>query len=183
MPHTKNSRGTCLCAAAALFVSAAAVMAQAQSTQPGTLILGEIERLTVDDLRDRSSGGSIVVSGKQITIPGSLLIGLPKGRLTIRDLVLDGPDQCKSLDPPESGLALSDACRNDGSPGLVRVVANRTPSGDLVASLVMVQKDSARTLARITPESPRAVRRPAGDSPQQFQDGGADAKAPVKPPQ
>lgn len=137
------------------------------TTLPGSLILGEIESVAVDDMNDSSSGGRVVVQGKEVTIPRGLSIGLPKGRSSLRNLVLDAPDECKSQEPPQSGLAVSDTCRNGGSPALARIVASPDASGAMVASLVMVQKDSARTIARMRPASPRAARARAAASHRQ----------------
>jgi hypothetical protein len=170
-----------ICFAAALFGVAAVGVAQAQTEQvkapaAGALILGEIESVTVDDMNDPSSGGRMVVKGKQITIPKDLLIGLPKGRMTLRNLVLDAPEACKALQPPQSGLAVSDTCRNGSTPALARIVAKPAASGELVASLVMVQKNSATTLARFSRE--RRSRRSANRDAQPP----ASAVQPVKPP-
>jgi hypothetical protein len=133
----------------------------------GALILGEIESIAVDDMNDVSSSGRIVVQGKEIAIPRGLSIGLPNGRLTLRDLVQDAPDECKSQQPPQSGLAVSDTCRNGGTAALARIVANPDASGGMVAKLVMVQKDSSRTIARMRPEGPRAARARAAASHRQ----------------
>jgi hypothetical protein len=133
----------------------------------GALFLGEIESIAVDDMNDSSSSGRIVVQGKEIAIPRGLSIGLPTGRLTLRDLVQDAPDECKSLEPPQSGLAVSDTCRNGGTAALARIVANPDASGRMVAKLVMVQKDSGRTIARMRPETPRAARARAAASHRQ----------------
>ena len=124
----------------------------------GSLILGEIESIAVDDMNDASSSGRMVVQGKQVTIPRGLSIGLPTGQLSLRDLVQDAPEERTSQVPPQSGLAVSDTCRKEGTPALARIVANPDASGQMVAKLVMVQKDSARTLARFKAESPRAAR-------------------------
>ena len=178
-----------ICLAAALFGVATGGVALAQTKAPvrpetaqvrakttGQLILGPIDSITVSDMTSPSSGGRMVVGGKQITIPDNLLIGLPKSRITLRNLVLEAPEACKSQQPPQSGLAVSDSCRKDKPPALARVVASPDASGEMVASLVMVQKDSARTLARF-----EKVRRPrrarsAGDG------AGTYATQPMKPP-
>ena len=132
----------------------------------GTLILGAIESVAVDDMNDGASAGRIVVKGKEIAIPRDLLIGLPTGHATLRDLVLEAPDECKAQQPPQSGLAASDSCLNGSTPALARIVAKKSESG-MVATMVMVQKDSGRTLARMKPESPRAARHRARASRQQ----------------
>jgi hypothetical protein len=147
----------------------AAGAAQAKAKAAGTLILGVIESVTVDDMNDPSSAGRMVVKGKEITIPRDLLIGLPAGRMTLRNLVLEAPAACKSQQPPQSGLAVSDTCLDGGTPALARIVANATESGGMVASLVMVQKDSVRTLARMKADSPRVARAKARASRRQYQ--------------
>ena len=136
-------------------------------TLPGSLFLGEIESIAVDDMNDMSSGGRMVVQGKEVTIPRGLSIGLPKGRSSLRSLVQDAPDECKSQEPPQSGLAVSDTCRNGSTPALARIVAVPDASGAMVANLVMVQKDSSRTIARLRPETPRAARARAAASHRQ----------------
>lgn len=128
--------------------AAGTIEAQSSRTPTGTLILGEIVSFAVRDANDPASGGRLVVDGKQITVPDKLLIGLPSGRVPLRDLMLEAPAECRSQQPPQSGLAVSDACRGDRPPALARVVATPSASGELVASVVMIQKDSGPTLAR-----------------------------------
>jgi hypothetical protein len=147
-----------VCVNAVLLVVMAAVGAHAQAQATDALILGVIERIAVDDMNDPASAGRLVVQGKEITIPRGLAIGLPTGEATLRTLVLEAPEECKAQEPPQSGLASSDSCLNGGAPALARVVASSTESGGLVATVVMVQKDSSRTLARMKAESPRAAR-------------------------
>jgi hypothetical protein len=130
----------------------------------GTLILGELTSIAVRDLNDPASGGQIVVADQQITIPDRLAIGLPSGMVPLRDLLLEAPAECKSQRPPQSGLAVSDSCRGSRPPALARVVASRNASGELVASLLMIQKDSGHTLARIKPQG-RSRARSYGQQP------------------
>ena len=124
----------------------------------GTLILGELTSIAVRDMNDAASGGQIVVAGKPITIPDRLTVGLPSGSVPLRDLMLEAPAECKSQQPPQSGLAVSDSCRGARPPALARVVARPNESGELVASLLMIQKDSGRTLARIKPQGRSRLR-------------------------
>lgn len=159
-----------------------ALHAQTKPAPQGVLILGEIESITVSDMNNPASGGSISVAGTRVTIPDNLLIGLPGKRLTLRNLVLDGPDDCKAQVPPQSGLALSDSCRNDRAPGLARVVASPNPSGNLVAGVAMVQKDSGLTLGRTGPlrgskEDPRRTGKYSAQPR-----GNRYGSAPPKPP-
>ena len=141
----------------------------------GTLILGELTSIAVRDVNDPASGGQIEVDGKPIVIPDRLSVGLPSGAATLRDLMLGAPAECQSLQPPQSGLAASDSCRGNRPPALARVVASANESGELVASLLMIQKDSAATLARIRP-SRRMRSRTYGQQP-------ADAAAYPKKPE
>ena len=131
---------------------AASTEAQSSRTPTSTLILGEITNLAFRHMNDPASGGRIVVDGRPITLPEKLLIGLPSGQKSLRDLMAEAPAECKSQQPPQSGLAVSDSCRGDRPPALARVVASAGASGELVASVVMIQKDSGRTLARIKPQ-------------------------------
>jgi hypothetical protein len=116
-----------------------------------TLILGEITAIAIRDMNDPASGGGIVVDGRQITLPEKLSMGLPSGEKSPRDLILEASPECKSQQPPQNGLAVSHSCRRDHPPALARVVASASASGELVATVVMIQKDSGRTLARIKP--------------------------------
>jgi hypothetical protein len=161
---------------AGVLVGGAAASTEAQSSRKptSTLILGEITKITFHDMNDPASGGRIVVDGRQITLPEKLLIGLPSGQKSLRDLMLEAPAECKSQQPPQSGLAVSDSCRGDRPPALARVVASAGASGEFVASVLMIQKDSGPTLARIKPPrraQPGSYRRQPSGTP-----------APPKPP-
>jgi hypothetical protein len=131
--------------------AAGGAAAQSARKPTATLVLGEITSIAVRDMNDPASAGRIVVAGRRITLPEKLLIGLPSGRKSLRDLVLEAPPECTSQQPPQSGLAVSDSCRRDRPPALARVVATASASGELVASVVMIQRDSGRTLARMKP--------------------------------
>src|SRR3989454_5313030 len=159
--------------------AAAATEAQSPRKPTGMLILAELTSIAVRDVNDPASGGQIVVDGKQITIPDQLLIGLPSGRVPLRDLMLEAPAECKSQQPPQSGLAVSDSCRGARPPALARVVARPNASGELGASLLMIQKDSGRTLARIRPQG-RLRARAYGQQPS---DAAAYPKKPETPRQ
>jgi hypothetical protein len=142
-----------------------------QGPKPRKLVLGEVESLIVNDMRDPASGGRIVVNGKEITIPSNLSIGLPSGRITLTDLMLDAAEQCRAQEPVQSGLAVSDSCRGDKPPALARVMVQPDANGTLVADLVMIQADSALTLSRIKPQlSPRATRKLAEAARKQGRD-------------
>jgi hypothetical protein len=153
MLMTNKSTAVHLAIVAGVLIGGAADRTEAQSSRKpmATLILGEITTIAVRDMNDPASGGRIVVDGRQITLPENLLIGLPSGQKSLRALLLDAPAECRSQQPPQSGLAVSDSCRGGRPPALARVVASASASGELVASVVMIQKDSNRTLARIKP--------------------------------
>jgi hypothetical protein len=142
-----------------------------QGPKPRKLVLGEVESLIVNDMRDPASGGRIVVNGKEITIPSNLSIGLPSGRIALTDLMLDASEQCRAQEPAQSGLATSDSCRGDKPPALARVMVQPDANGTLVADLVIIQADSALTLSRIKPQlSPRATRKLAEAARKQGRD-------------
>jgi hypothetical protein len=160
--------------AGVLVGGAGSTEAQSSRKPTSTLIRGEITNITLRDINDPASGGRIVVDGRQIRVPEKLLIGLPSGQKSLRDLMLEAPAECKSQQPPQSGLAVSDACRGDRPPALARVVASAGASGELVASVLMIQKDSGRTLARIKP--------PRGAQPGWYRRQPSGTPAPPKPP-
>jgi len=140
-----------------LTITASSVFAQDGTTpKPRKLVLGEIESLSITDVNDPASGGLIVVGGKYIAIPTNLLIGIPSGRLALRDLVLHAPEECRSQG--QSGLAVSDTCRKDKTPAMARLMVQPDSAGNLVADVVMIQTDSTRTLARIKPQSVKGIR-------------------------
>lgn len=143
-----------LCITAGLFIVAASSGAEAQAAKKaaGALILGEITSLSVSS-SDPASGGRLVVDGKQIIVPEKLAIGLVSGPSSLQALMLDAGADCKAQQPPQSGLAATDSCRGEKPPALARVIASPNANGELVASAVMIQKNSARTLARIKPEA------------------------------
>ena len=54
-------------------------------------IVGEIERISLDNPADVWSGGRIVVRGDNVVIPRNLLIDLPANRLTLQQLFAQAP--------------------------------------------------------------------------------------------
>src|SRR2546426_11579422 len=109
--------------------AAATTEAQSPRKPTGMLILGELTSIAVRDVNDPASGGHIVVGDKQITLPDQLLIGLASGRVPLRDLMLEAPVECKSKQPPHSGLALPDSCGGARPPALARAHARSNPPG------------------------------------------------------
>lgn len=155
-----TARSTCrgvlrvgICAALLIAVTAAGAHAQSARRPTGTLILGEITSLAVTNASDPASGGRLVIDGKQIIVPEKLTIALASGKTSLQALMLAASDACKSQQPPQSGLATTDSCRGEKPPALARVMATPNENGELVASLVMIQPNSARALARMKPDT------------------------------
>ena len=153
--RTVSMRALRLWVTAGMFIAVAAGAAEAQSARKpaGSLILGEITSLTVNDASNPDSGGRLVVDGQQIVVPDKLAITEPTGGSTLQALMLAASDDCKSQKPPQSGIATSDSCRGERPPALARIVASPNEKGELVATAVMIQKDSARTLSRLKPKA------------------------------
>lgn len=174
----KRNQSAAVAIVAGVLIGGAADRTEAVSARKPTsmLILGEITNIAISDIHDPASGGRIVVDGREITLPEKLSIGLPSGRTSLRDLLLEAPAECRSQQPPQSGLAVSDSCRGNRPPALARVVASASASGDLVASVVMIQKDSGRTLARIKPQRGAQAgsykRQPSGSAASRKASGG-----------
>ena len=149
--RTVSMRALRLWVTAGVFIALTAGAAQAQSARKpaGTLVLGEITSLTVNDASNPDSGGRLVVDGQQIVIPDKLSITQPTGAATLQSLMVAASDDCKSQKPPQTGLATTDSCRGEQAPAIARVVASPNEKGELVATSVMLQKNSARTLSRI----------------------------------
>lgn len=142
-----------LCAGFLIAVTAAGASAQSARTPTSTLILGEITSLAVDNMRDPASGGRLVVDGKTIIVPEKLSIGLATGKSSLQGLMVAASEDCKTQDPPQSGLATSDSCRGQQPPALARIKASPNANGELVATLLMIQKNSGRALARMKPDA------------------------------
>ena len=101
-------------------------------------IVGEIERISLDNPADVWSGGRIVVGGDNVVIPRNLLIDLPANRLTLQQLFAQAPPSC--LANGETGLAKADRCNIDATGGLATIFANRTGGGDVIAGDVRIAK-------------------------------------------
>jgi len=90
-------------------------------------MLGYLQELTVDQVDNPLSSGSMVINGVKIILPGNLLIKMPGQYLTVNDL-FRGPhpqDHLKDKKPlnPSSGLALNDNPR-PAIPFEVQVIGN-----------------------------------------------------------
>ena len=101
-------------------------------------IVGEIERISLDNPADVWSGGRIVVGGDNVVIPRNLLIDLPANRLTLQQLFAQAPPSC--LANGETGLAKADRCNIDATGGVATIFANRTGGGDVIAGDVRIAK-------------------------------------------
>ncbi|QPK63618.1 thrombospondin type 3 repeat-containing protein [Methylomonas sp. LL1] len=106
------------------------------------LIVGDIERLTLDDPNDHWSGGLLIVGGQSIILPRNLLIDLPANRLTLQQIFEQAPANCKAAS--ESGLAKADGC-SGGNRGFATIHANRTNAGNLIAGDVFLEKGTGTT--------------------------------------
>ena len=101
-------------------------------------IVGEIERISLDNPADVWSGGRIIVRGDNVVIPRNLLIDLPANRLTLQQLFAQAPPSC--LANGETGLAKADRCNTRVRGGSATIFANRTGGGDVIAGDVRIAK-------------------------------------------
>jgi hypothetical protein len=111
--------------------------AQAQTAKAANIV-GEIERLTIDNPKDPWSGGIIVVGGQNIIIPRNLLMDLPANRLTLTQTFAQAPSAC--LLRAESGLAKADVCNASKVGGIATIQANRTSNNNVIAGDIFIQK-------------------------------------------
>src|ERR1051325_602951 len=119
----------------ALFLFAGAT---AQAAAVNALIVGEIERITLNTPTDVWSGGRMVVGGHEVIIPRNLLMDLPANRLTLQQVFAGAPAACVAKG--ESGLAKADTCNTSGTGGYATIAANHTSAGDVIAGDVFLQK-------------------------------------------
>lgn len=123
----------------AFVLSGAPVRAQAPATPATNVpIIGEINRLTLNNPTDVWSGGVIVVGGQNVILPRNLLIDLPANRLTLQQLFAQAPAACTARG--ESGLAKADRCNTSRAGGLASITATRTAGGNVIAADVFLQK-------------------------------------------
>src|SRR6185369_6262635 len=99
-------------------------------------IIGEIERLTLNDPTDVYSGGVMIVGGNEVILPKNLLIDLPANRLSLQQIFDQAPAACKSAG--ESGLAKADKCNATGTGGFATLSANRSNAGNVIAGDVLI---------------------------------------------
>ena len=110
----------------------------AQAAPVQAPIIGEIERITINNANDPWSGGTIVVDGAAVILPKNLLIDLPANRVTLKHLFDQAPAAC--LATGETGLAKADVCNATGAGGLATIAANMTNGGNTIAGDVFIQK-------------------------------------------
>ncbi|HEV8637383.1 MAG TPA: fibronectin type III domain-containing protein, partial [Chloroflexota bacterium] len=127
-----------LTALAALF-SLNTASGAAEAAAPTTAaIVGEIERITLNDPNDVWSGGTIVVGGQNVIVPRNLLADFPANRLTLQQTFAQAPAACVALG--ESGLAKADRCNTSRTGAIATIAANRTAGGNTIAGDVFFQK-------------------------------------------
>jgi fibronectin type 3 domain-containing protein len=131
----RETTGAILLLLFVLCFQASPIQAQTASAAP---IVGEIERLTLNNPNDVWSGGIIVVGGQNIIIPRNLLLDLPANRLTLQQTFAQAPSAC--LTRAESGLAKADICNTGKVGGIATIAANRTSNGNVIAGDVFIQK-------------------------------------------
>jgi len=109
-------------------------------------IVGEVERIIVDDPTDTWSRGTMVVAGSNVIIPANNVIDLPANRLTLQQLFVNAPTACAAdvapADgiPDETGLAKADSCNGSFTGAAVTILANQTNAGDIIAGEVFLEK-------------------------------------------
>jgi hypothetical protein len=111
-------------------------------------IIGEIEQISIDNVTDPWSGGTIVIGGQSVILPRNLLIDLPANRLTLKRLFDQAPAAC--LAAGETGLAKSDTCNSSGTGGFATIAANRTNGGNIIAGDVLIAKGNDSISGQVT---------------------------------
>ncbi|NOT13695.1 MAG: tandem-95 repeat protein [Methylococcaceae bacterium] len=111
-------------------------------------VIGEIEKITVNDINDHWSGGVIVAGGQNIIIPKNLLIDLPANRVTLQQLFTEASSSCQSQ--TETGLAKGDVCNATGTGGIATIHATRIDNGNVIAGDVFIQKGAESVTGQIT---------------------------------
>ena len=101
-------------------------------------LIGDIERITLENPSDVFTSGVIEMSGMRVVIPANLIIQMPVQRYTLQELFTQAPAKCKALN--QTGLALSDSCFFESRAAVATILANRTESGVIVAGEVEMAK-------------------------------------------
>ena len=111
-------------------------------------VVGEIEKINVNDPNDHWSGGVIVAGGQNIIVPKNILIDLPANRVTLSQLFDEASGSCKTQS--ESGLAKGDKCNASGTGGIATIQATRIDNGNVIAGDVFIQKAAEVVTGQIT---------------------------------
>jgi len=133
-------------AAVLLGMVAMATHSTVASAAVSNTIVGEVERIIVDNPTDRWSRGTMVVAGQNVIIPRNMVIDLPANRLTLQEFFVNAPTACAAdvspADgiPDQTGLAKADSCNASFTGATVTMLANRTNNGDIVAGEIMLEK-------------------------------------------
>jgi len=110
-------------------------------------IVGEVQRIIVNDPTDIWSGGIIVAGGTNVIIPRNMVLELPANRLTLQQMFVNAPAACAADNngdgvPDETGLAKADSCNGSFTGASADILANRTNAGDIIAGFVFLQKST-----------------------------------------
>ncbi|MCX6107890.1 MAG: hypothetical protein NTY08_18840 [Proteobacteria bacterium] len=101
-------------------------------------LIGEIDRISVDNPTDIWSAGYIEVSGMRVVIPANLVIQMPVQRYTLQELFNNARPEC--LAKNQTGLARADDCFFERRGATATILANRTSKGVVVAGQVSIAK-------------------------------------------
>lgn len=110
-------------------------------------VSGEIERITIANINDPWSEGTIVVGGEIVAVPRNLLLDLPANRLTLQQLFAQAPAACVAVG--ETGLAKADTCNTSGAGGFATISVNRV-SGNIIAGDVLIEKGRELVSGRVS---------------------------------
>ena len=113
------------------------IFAPAQESTKINLI-GEIERITVNEPDNVWSSGTMVVAGVTVIIPANLIIQMPVQRYTLQELFRQARSECKLK--KQTGLALSDNCFFQRRGAVATILANRSSRGLVIAGQVSLAK-------------------------------------------
>ena len=128
----------------------------AHAAPVNALIVGEIDRITLNNPGDVWSGGVIVIGAENVIIPRNLLIDLPANRLSLQQLFIPTPGNPVSSAPAacitagETGLAKFDTCNASGTGAFATIAANRLDTGTVIAGDVFIRKGIETITGKIT---------------------------------
>ena len=114
-------------------------------------VVGEIEKITVNEPDNHWSGGVIVAGGQSIIIPKNMLIDLPANRVTLQQLFVEASASCKAAPGGgETGLAKGDACNITGTGGIATIDGTRLDNGNVIAGDAFIAKAAESITGTIT---------------------------------